>query len=126
MDLPDLNFELNTQHKELIKISQTLTSLLEAEAESNHDEFIDALEQLLDFSTSHFVAEERLMYIRGYPQIEEHKIAHNDFLTKIVPLISRVTHHVSGSHEEVAQFLADWLENHVFTEDKKLEQFLKG
>lgn len=76
------------------------------------------LQQLLDYSNAHFVAEELIMRLHAYPGYEEHVLAHGRLLEQLARVKG---HHAEGKHaatRELAAAVRHWLVEHVQTMDR--------
>jgi hemerythrin len=75
------------------------------------------LQQLLDFTNAHFVAEELLMRLHAYPGYEGHVLEHGRLLDQL----DRVRSHcVEGKHAatwELVSGVRHWLVEHMQTMD---------
>ena len=81
-----------------------------------------AMEQLSRYAREHFAAEERLMRMGGYPDIEEHIEAHDDFRHRLVELRrSYLDHDIST---DLIALLRAWLEAHVQKTDMDYVPYL--
>lgn len=84
------------------------------------------LQELLDYTVSHFSTEEKFMIRYSYQWYVPHKSEHRKF-------IDQVTGFQKGYNEgklilslDIMSFLKDWLVNHILKTDKKLGEFLQN
>lgn len=83
------NALIDDEHKQLICLINSIEIALKAE---NHlSMIIFIVEQLEEYTHTHFVAEEKLMLKLEYAGYMDHKLAHQKILDKIVALKNRLT-----------------------------------
>lgn len=112
--------ELDDDHKQLIRIINQLG------ADYPDEDRLAALRQSLvalrRYAEFHFAREEKVMTACAYPDIEEHRGEHRDFVQRILELTRRFDEDPARSAEIVNQdllnFLQDWLTHHILIEDK--------
>jgi len=76
------------------------------------------LQQLIDYTASHFSAEEMLMKNHNYPGLEEHKKLHAQFVSKVLDFQKRFESGHRLTPAEVFNFLKGWLLSHIKAEDR--------
>lgn len=81
----------------------------------------EILKKLLDYTRTHFLAEEEFMMKADYDglkiQLEQHKI----FIDKIIEFIKQANEGNRTLHISVAIFLKDWITNHILKVDNGLK-----
>jgi len=82
----------------------------------------DVLQQLWQYTETHFTLEEQYMELMNYPDREAHVRAHDQFRTEIRSLLDQDPDALY--RELISTFLTEWLTRHVFGIDKKLEKFI--
>jgi len=83
------------------------------------------MQQLEDFTNSHFLAEQLLMRLHAYPAFETHQQEHDGLITELRDLRRRIE---SGDDSEPAvavEALEQWLLTHMHTADEDLAIYLK-
>ncbi|MDR1531689.1 MAG: hemerythrin family protein [Clostridiales bacterium] len=117
---------MDSQHKQLF---DALNALLDACSNNRASEQVDkTLNFLANYTVKHFGDEERLQIQYGYPDFASHKKLHDNFKKFVselaaeikaegptVPLIAKVNFGVG-----------DWLIQHIYTEDKKIAEYIKS
>lgn len=84
-----------------------------------------ALNSLVAFTVKHFSEEEVLMQKQGYPEFANHKKQHENLLNLVQKLVGRYQEDPSDkSAVDLANFLKNWLVNHILGVDKKYTPFL--
>jgi len=84
------------------------------------------LDNLIEYTMSHFLDEEIAMLRYGYPDFEAHKHSHDQFVCAVRSLYIRF--HGSDSYSrvicaEIITLLVDWLKNHIHGVDKEYSAF---
>jgi hemerythrin len=79
---------------------------------------------LVDYSYNHFIMEETLFQLHGYPGGAAHRAEHERFTGKAAALLEA---HERGEcpAEEAMAFLRDWLAYHIMKADMAYVPFLK-
>ena len=85
----------------------------------------EILQGLIEYAESHFSTEENYMKKYGYSLYERHTAQHAKFVGKITDLQTRFQSGALVIPIEVADFLKDWLSNHVIGEDQRYAPFFK-
>ena len=113
---------MDEQHKKLFAlINQLHDAMTTGKAKTIVGQVLD---DLLDYTRTHFTAEEKVLEKYNYSGITEQKKEHAIFINKIVELKEK---NKSGSLTvtlETSQFLKEWLLNHIMVIDKKYSSFL--
>ena len=84
------------------------------------------LQQLTDFSSRHFKAEEELLELHGYPGLAEHHQAHQAILKQLADIQDDFEENAVTIQQHMMQFLLDWLINHTKSVDKQYGPFLNS
>jgi hemerythrin-like metal-binding protein len=84
------------------------------------------LTNMLDYTQTHFTAEEKLIATHGYPEYKEHKQIHDGFIERIEGLSRRQQSHDDALTSEVMNFLKEWLINHIQSVDRQYVPLLKS
>lgn len=117
--------EIDGQHRELF---HRLDRLLAASREKrSREEVAQTLTFLGDYVVHHFAAEERMMVLADYPDLEAHRAEHARFVQEFgllyrefkaegptVLFVIRVGNRVTG-----------WLREHIYRTDRSLVEHLK-
>ena len=110
--------EVDNQHRALY----VLVNDLNADALLGDDptQSARALERILRYATTHFATEEQLMERSGYPQAEQHIAIHNEFTRAAAEMVAAHNAGHGLTARELAQFMENWLEEHIQKEDRPL------
>lgn len=103
--------EIDDQDKKLIDF---VNSLHEVMKEDKSNKLLGSvLDALLAYTKIHFNTQERMLIQNKFPYIENHKIEHKKFITKIETFRSKFENGQAGLAMEVLEFLSHWLGNHI-------------
>ncbi len=91
--------------------------------QANHDktQILSLLRNLILYAETHFRHEEDYMQQIAYPEIEEHKQMHNQFIEQVFRLQDEYESGVLRLSDDVMDFLKDWLTRHIIETDSKLK-----
>lgn len=81
---------------------------------------------LVQYTQSHFAAEEDLMEQYDYPEYPRHKQAHADLVRQVEEISAQLEKGNRLQPINVMQFLVNWLTNHIKGEDKKYTVFFQS
>jgi hemerythrin len=82
------------------------------------------LNEMLDYTRTHFTAEEKVLEKFTYAGLPEQKKEHAIFIGKIVEMQQKLQAGSLTVSLEASQFLRDWLTSHIMVIDKKYASFL--
>jgi hemerythrin-like metal-binding protein len=116
------NAELDNHHKKLFSIFNKLyKTCLDKNSELSVDPII---EELVSYTVTHFVAEEKYMKSIGYKDINKHISEHWYFKERICKQQHVKDINNTVVSKEIVLYLWNWLINHVMTEDRKYAIYL--
>lgn len=114
--------EMDSEHKLLIaKINSLVTGINDG---LNADELKVLFADLAKYTQQHFSDEENYMISIGYPKIAEHKVIHQNLLSKVGGFSKKIDNGTLDSTVLVA-FLNDWLIKHILGADMRYADFSK-
>ncbi|AIF52179.1 bacteriohemerythrin [Pelosinus sp. UFO1] len=106
-------------------INQLYTDVFECEDMNRKQLLIkNSLDELIDYTYYHFIAEEELMIKHKYPDYVAHKEDHDQFKMEINKLMERHKDNTLIWTIPIFQFLQDWITFHILNSDKKYAPFL--
>jgi hemerythrin len=85
----------------------------------------DILDELADYTRIHFLLEQTLMRIGGYPEYEAHCELHKNLVNEIDALQEKIASGKAAISFELLQFLRNWLTKHILDEDMKYGMYFK-
>lgn len=82
------------------------------------------LQKLIDYTQTHFTAEEKMMAAADYPNLAEHQTKHHDLIKQVNGFKSRFEKGEIGLTPDLMCFLRDWLTNHIQKVDHEYSPWL--
>ncbi len=122
-DLYSLGIEkIDNQHKKLIEIINKIFDFLsEEKAEVIIPEII---KELKDYTQYHFKTEEDLFEQYDYPDTEDHRLKHQEFIDMIGKWSNEIKNNKNILYE-MMNFLRKWLLEHILHDDRAYGKFFK-
>jgi hemerythrin len=115
------NNTFDAQHKKLFAL---LDNIFEAMKTGKGKEVIGpVLQELKNYTVTHFSAEERLMEKHNYPDMASHIKQHKAFVDKVADITTKYNAGKMVMTIEISSFLKDWLVNHIQGVDRKYKDF---
>jgi len=113
--------QFDNQHRELVRL---INELHDAMAQRKGSEVLGkVLSSLVDYTTKHFAAEEKLMKQHSYPGYLSHKMEHDTLTRKALEIKTKFDSGKMVVSVELMNFLKDWLTKHIMGLDKKYSSF---
>lgn len=113
---------IDEQHKKLVSIiNQLYTAMKEGKS---RDQLSKTLEDLVEYTKSHFSYEESLLEKAGYQDLAEHKEQHRTFVEKISTACKDYKNGNMFMSIDICNFLQNWLIHHIQGTDQKYTQLL--
>jgi methyl-accepting chemotaxis protein/hemerythrin len=108
--------QMDEEHQRLIGIINNLYASMRSGR--SKDAIGKILDELVDYTKTHFAHEERLMQESGYEGYDDQKRAHEALIAQVVEIQGK--YRVGAAlGQEVMAFLKNWLLNHIQGMDKK-------
>jgi hemerythrin len=102
---------IDSQHTVLFDILNDLHSaMMTGQAQSLTGPL---LRKLLDYTNTHFKAEEAMMADAKYPGLADHKIKHRELIKQVEDYVARFEKGEITLNLHLLNFLRDWLTNHI-------------
>ncbi|MBF0379766.1 MAG: hemerythrin family protein [Magnetococcales bacterium] len=112
---------IDQDHKKLLGlIMEMFKALNKAKKDERAAEILD---ELIDYTVTHFDREEALMKKNGYPDIEKHISEHNSMRAKIKEFRANIATNTNQVSSEALQYLQDWLVNHITVTDQEYSKY---
>lgn len=104
---------IDGQHRRIVEY---INELQEARENLDKKTVHDVIDELVDYTISHFSFEESLMEQAGYPFLDPHKKIHELFVKKVGSFVERFK---KGEDvvDDILTMLQKWLINHIKNED---------
>ncbi|HET6513967.1 MAG TPA: bacteriohemerythrin [Thermodesulfovibrionales bacterium] len=113
---------IDEQHKRLVSL---VNSLHDAMSSGKGKEIMGKiLDELIEYTKTHFATEERLMTAHTYPGYLTHKKEHDGLTKEVLSFHEDFKSGKSVVSVEIMRFLKDWLAKHIKGTDQKYGPFL--
>jgi len=114
--------EMDAEHQRLFSL---IDILRESVGSGNEAKTVaDALNQLEEYSKTHFASEEKMLEEKGYPGLEKQKKEHQRFIDVMEGFKAKRAKGDEPAAIEIGSFLYNWMKGHIGDEDKKYGMFL--
>jgi hemerythrin len=115
---------IDQQHKKLLGLINQLQTAVDY---STGEEFErEALDELVDYTKTHFTYEEGLLEQNDYPDFEPHKAQHEKMIREVERVLAEYEKDHDTAMQNAADYLKDWLINHINGTDKEYSSHLIG
>lgn len=116
--------EIDGQHKVLVDM---LNELYDAMQSGKSNDILGSIVlKLVNYTKTHFAAEERYFERYGYPETFSHKKEHEKFTQKVIAFKNDFDSGRTSLTVGITSFLKDWLSSHIQGIDKKYGPFLNS
>ena len=112
------NTMIDNEHKYLIKQINAVEEAVNSN--HNHDQIVEILDHLVEYTKTHFQHEERIQQKINYPEHDSHKQLHRELITNLNEIRDKLQGALSGSQEGEADNDSDELT------DDELQDILAG
>jgi hemerythrin len=112
------------QHQKLFAIVNELHDAMSSGR--GQMELKNILDQLIDYTQTHFAAEEKLMREYHYPDLEKHCQRLKELTQQVLDFKTKYDSGKIGLSIQLTQFLKDWLANHILGEDMQYSAFFQS
>ncbi len=111
---------VDEEHKRLFEIAEEAHQLQQNEfIPDKYDHIVKILEDLRDYTKSHFAHEENYMKEIGYKGMFTQKVQHDAFIAKLDGLdLQSLDENSDEAIRDILTFLTDWLVEHILNVDK--------
>jgi hemerythrin len=115
---------IDKQHQQLIQLLNELnTAML---AGKGREVYSKTVSGLIQYTQTHFKAEERYFDEFGYPEAATHKREHAEFVKKVAGFKAELDAGRASLSVDMLRFLSGWLQTHIKGTDKKYTDFLNA
>jgi len=115
---------IDQQHKKLLNLINQLQTAVDYSTGEQFER--EALDELVDYTKTHFSYEEGLMRDNDYPDFEPHKAQHEKMFAKVEEVLAEYEQDQDTAMANAAEYLKDWLINHINGTDKEYSSYLIG
>lgn len=116
---------IDDEHRQLFALVNEVHKLVNDDLMfDKYDEIMRILTELKNYTEMHFQDEENYMEKINYADIDAQRRAHNAFIEKLVDInfeqLEDLDNHQQEYLQDVLEFLAKWLFNHILIMDKSI------
>ncbi|MGA8111148.1 MAG: bacteriohemerythrin [Acidobacteriaceae bacterium] len=116
--------QCDTQHQKLFAI---INNLADAMRSGQGQQVVSkTVKELLDYTNTHFQAEEALLQKTSYPQLPAHQEMHRKFMADVAVIEKQTREGKTANSVEVLNLLRNWLINHIQKVDKQYSAHLNA
>jgi len=115
--------EFDGQHQKIVEMINTLHDAMKSGQGASL--IGNIVESLINYTSTHFAAEERLMQQHGFPGLDEHKAQHAALVTKVLQMQAKYKEG-KALPQGLMLFIKQWLMTHILDEDKQYGPFLNS
>ena len=114
---------IDAEHDLQMQLLDSLSQAIRRGGELSPMKYI--LEQFIEFSDMHFLSEQLVMRLHGYPGYEPHLEEHTRLMKKVREVRSNLLREESAPSLVLVQELREWLVTHITQEDAAFGSYLK-
>lgn len=115
---------IDTQHKKILEYISDLDCILNS-GDVDRDKLLAIFNNMIKYTKSHFVHEEKLFDAYGYDYNEEHKRKHSNLIESLDKIGQLLERKELYPVEKLRELLVHWFLDHILVEDKKYQEFFK-
>jgi len=107
---------VDNQHRRLVELINQLFQCMK----DGGDRMLlgSVVDELVDYTVTHFRTEEDLMKKHHYPDFDGHKNIHDQFVAKVGDFADKLKSGARLAPADIYKFLKDWLINHIEKQDR--------
>jgi len=114
---------IDSEHDLQMQLLDSLAQAIQKGGEVSPMKYI--LEQFIEFSDMHFLSEQLVMRLHGYPGYEPHLEEHTQLMKKVREIQERLFRGEKEPSLQLIQELRQWLLQHISAEDAAFGAYLK-
>jgi methyl-accepting chemotaxis protein len=116
--------EVDRQHEKLVSLINQLHKIMKLKL--GHGKAAVILNELVDYTVTHFGYEEKIMREYNYDDLVDHQKKHAELISKVSDFQKQFGQGNAMLTMDLMDFLKGWLVNHIKGSDRKYAPFLKG
>ena len=113
---------IDDQHKKLINLINQLQTAIDYSTGGAYER--EALDELVDYTKTHFSYEEGLMEQNEYPDFVAHKAQHVKMIKVVENVLAEYEKDPDTAMSNAVSYLKDWLIKHINGTDKEYSRYL--
>ena len=116
--------QIDEEHTRLFELAEEAYQLMQDDfLHDKYDQLVSILDELKDYTKTHFTHEEEYMESIDYQAIFIQKAQHKAFIEKLESLnYEDMDENQEGTISDILSFLTDWLVNHIVKLDKLITE----
>jgi hemerythrin-like metal-binding protein len=114
---------LDDDHRKLLNLINHLQTAVHYQTGEIFEK--EALDEVVAYTKYHFEREEKILEEANYPDLEAHKALHIKMIAKVDEFLLEYEKRGHEALEDVAQYLKDWLVNHINGTDQEYSSLLQ-
>jgi len=116
--------KIDEQHKKFFSITNLLFDSMRGA--QDREVIGSVLKELQQYVVYHFKAEESLMKMYNYPNMNAHKQEHDGAIHIVNKLVLDYERGIQTVDIELLKFLSDWIQSHILQVDRKYIPYVRG
>jgi hemerythrin len=112
---------LDTQHKKLLALAQNLHEAMSAGR--GREVLGRCLNELVDYTKTHFAEEESLLARHNNPELPQHRLQHSQLIKQIADFQQQFASGNAFITIDLMDFIRNWITNHILQTDKRYADF---
>ena len=114
---------LDRQHQQLLRIANKAAECLHDDSSSCVSDFHLILNDLSEYTRSHFETEENLLRQRNYPDLQGQLQEHQDYLMRLAEMLLLTSEGIIDK-PALHQLLTEWWVRHILVSDMQYSSYL--
>lgn len=119
-----LNIEVvDAPQQQMLKLMNQLNEM--RENDSDVRSIAEALTEMTEFARNFFRSEERMLNRFNYPEYQEHRKEHRDFIKNIIMFRRWFAEDAAKLTDDVFEFFRVWVSHHILVSDQRYAPFIR-
>jgi hemerythrin-like metal-binding protein len=119
------NKEIDDQHKQLLNIGSKFQEF-GRKNKRDKSEFLSLMNELKNYTVYHFETEEKIIEKAQYPDLDEHKKIHKNFVSEMMAIdVNKFNFNNDFELDKLLRFVSKWVLSHIANTDFKYSSYLK-
>jgi hemerythrin len=116
--------KIDEHHMKLFSITNMLFDSMQGA--QNREVIGSVLKELQQYVVYHFKAEESLMKMYNYPDLNKHILEHQEAIHKVTKFVLAYERGGQNIDIELLKFLSDLIQNHILQTDRNYIPYIQG
>ncbi len=113
---------IDSQHRKLINLINQLQTAVDYSTGEVFER--EALDELVEYTVTHFRYEEGLLEKHRYPGFEAHQAQHDEMVNQVNQFLDEYQTNQDAAMRDATSYLKSWLIKHINGTDKEYSEFL--